>query len=204
MSDLNDLLRMIQANTYGWNDDTSKRAIASFKDASSKVNLERDISPQHVGKVRHSLEFIGISIMETDINELVRLSQDDPTLFKIIYDVIKRSISVLDKQQKLGDNWKDEYYISSITTVATDTDYGVSDIMDYASLRDYKDRCASDAFHDFWDREYDAVYAITVQFKKKTVYTSTQPIISYVSAHSMRRDVITSKDFLSIECVDAA
>lgn len=203
MSDLNDLLRLVQANTYGWSDDASKRAIASFRDASSKINLERDISPQHVGKVRHSLEFVGISIMESDISNLVRLSQDDPTLFKFIYDVIKRSISVLDKQG-LGDNWKEEYYISSIVTRATDTDYGVSDIMDHASLRDYKEKSASDAFHDFWDREYDAVYAITVQFKKKVVHASTQPIISYVSAHSMRRDVITSKDFLSIECVDAA
>lgn len=196
MSDLNDLVRALQAGVNGGNDQSSIDAIDNMVNAVVKnINYDTDIRPISEETVRQKLQAFPVDITDVDIDDLVDISQSDPALFKIMYDVMARAVSVLNNTMKNG--WQDEFFISSIEVRNLEADPDVSSFIEDYMLHDYCDKNLSDQFHAFWDKGYDVVTAIAVQLKRKVVYGKYQPIVSFISAHSIQRNNITSKEFLS-------
>lgn len=203
MSNFNDLIHYAQAKMNGWTDDYSKEVISRFGDMVDEGNnYEEDIRPPHIGTVRHFIESFGVSILDDDIDGLVRLSQSDPVLFRLMYDTLLLSKSTLDGNMPEG--WADQYYVSYMKLSDMETNGEIAQFMIDTCLYAPDDAAKAKAFNDFWDRYYDSVVVVNIQYKKKEVFASTQPIIYYSLCSSIKKEDFVQKAFLTVGNVNVA
>ena len=200
---IDDLIRFAENSTYG--DFGSFAASDSPKE--KRISYDYEIPPCNAGAVRHACNTLGIGIIESDIDELVRCSQVDPVVYKFVFDTILRANKALSNFfertfEDTSNQWQEEYYINSIESRIIETDGDMYDfLVDTGLSTDVEDK--GKTFSDFWLSSYDAIFTITVQLRRKTVYADTQPDIYFSTCYLMRRRELKKKSFLSVNIVAA-
>lgn len=196
-SNLDMLIKYAQSQLLGA-DDQEHRAISELfgNEPEDNIEYDRDICPCHIGKVRQSIESLGINIFEDDIGTLVKMSQNDPVMFRIMYDTLLMAKKSLDENMPEG--WAEQYYLSTLTSSTMETNSEIEDFMYSTWLGAPKNEEARREFNEFWHMNYDSFVITTAQFKRKVVYTDSQPLVYFSVCNSMRKKTLTQKAFLSV------